>query len=69
MMAVHLELNKLQLTDEFQAKSNTFITRRTRPETLSLDNGGAFKATADWISNLRGSERLHDYKKSPGNLM
>ena len=35
--------------------------RRTRPETLISDNGGDFKATADWIRNLRRSERLHDY--------
>ena len=51
--AVHLELTKSQLADEFQAKLNAFITRRTRPETLISDNGGAFKATADWICNLR----------------
>ena len=61
MRAVHLKLTKSQLADEFQAKLNAFITRRTRPETLISDNGGAFKATADWIRNLRRSERLHDY--------
>ena len=47
MRAVHLELTKSQLVDEFQAKLNAFITRRTRPETLISDGGGAFKATAD----------------------
>ena len=56
MQAVLLELTKSQLADEFQAKLNAFITRRTRPETLISDNGGAFKATADWIRNLRRSE-------------
>ena len=61
MRAVHLELTKSRLADEFHAKLNAFITRRTRPETLISDNGGAFKATADWICNLRRSERLHDY--------
>ena len=61
MRAVHLESTKSQLADEFQAKLNAFITRRTRPETLISDYGGAFKATADWIRNLRRSGRLHDY--------
>ena len=60
MQAVHLELTKLQLADEFQAKLNAFITR-TRPETLTSDNGGAFKATSDWIRNLQRRERLSDY--------
>ena len=53
MRAVHLELTKSQLADEFQAKLNDFITRRARPKTLISDNGGAFKASADWIRNLR----------------
>ena len=61
MRAVHLELTKSQLADEFQAKLNAFIPRRTRPESLISDNGEAFKATADWIRNLRRSERLYDY--------
>ena len=61
MRAVHLELTKSQLADEFQAKLNAFITRRTRPETLISVNGGIFKATADWIRNLRRSEKLHYY--------
>ena len=61
MRAVRLEFTKSQLADEFQAKLNAFITRGTRPETLISDNVGAFKVTADWIRNLRRSERLQDY--------
>ena len=61
MLDVHLELTKSQLADKIKAKLNAFITGRTRPETLISDNGGAFKATADWIRSLRRSERLHDH--------
>ena len=61
MRAIHLELIKSQLANEFQAKLNAFITRRTRPENVISDNGGDFKAIADWIHNLRQSERLHDH--------
>ena len=61
MRAIHLELTKSQLADEFQAKLNAFINRRTRPETLISDNGRAFKATADCIRNPRRSKRLHEY--------
>ena len=61
MPDVHLELTKSQLADKFQAKLNAFISGRTRPETLVSDNGGALKATADWICSLRRSERLHDH--------
>ena len=72
MRAVRLEMTKSQHADEFQAKLNAFITRRTRPETLISDNGGTFRATADWIRNLRQSERFQNYltlQKSPGNLV
>ena len=37
MRAFHLELTKSQLADEFRAKLNAFITRRTRPESLISD--------------------------------
>ena len=61
MRVVHLEVTKSQLADEFISKLNAFITRRTRPETIISDNGGAFKATSDWIRKLRKSEKLQDY--------
>ena len=61
MRAVHLELIKSELADEFRAKLNAFITTSTSPETLISDDGGAFKATADWIHNLRRNERSRDY--------
>ena len=59
--AVHLELTKTQTAEEFQRKLNAFITRKTRPEVIISDNGGAFKSTSEWIKKIRKSEMLHDY--------
>ena len=60
MRAVHLEVTKSQAADEFQMKLNAFITRRTRPECMISDNAQVFKSTANWIRNIRKSEKLQD---------
>ena len=62
--AVHLELAKSQTAEEFQAKLNAFITRKTRPRRIISDNATTFIATAKWIKLIRKSERLHDYLAS-----
>ena len=62
--AVHLELAKSQTAEEFQAKLNAFITRKTRPRRIISDNGTTFIATTKWIKLIRKSERLHDYLAS-----
>ncbi|XP_028415516.1 uncharacterized protein LOC114538581 [Dendronephthya gigantea] len=59
--AVHLELAKTQTAEEFQAKWNSFITRKTRPRKIISDNATTFVATAKWIKQIRKSERLHNY--------
>ena len=62
--AVHLEPAKSQTAEEFQAKLNSFITRKTRPRRIVSDNATTFVATAKWIKLIRKSERLHDYLAS-----
>ncbi|XP_020896007.1 uncharacterized protein LOC110234937 [Exaiptasia diaphana] len=59
--AVHLELTKTQTADELQQKLSAFITRRTRPERIISDNAQTFKATAEWIRQIRKSEALQDF--------
>ena len=59
--AVHLEITRSQTAEEFQRKLNAFITRRTRPERIASDNAATFRATADWIKNIRRSKRFQDF--------
>ena len=59
--ALHLEVTKSQTAEEFKAKLNSFIARRTRPERIVSDNGAAFKTTAAMIKKIRKSEALQDY--------
>ena len=40
---------------------NAFIARKTRPAVIISDNGGAFKATAEWIKQLPKTESLLDF--------
>ena len=61
MRAIHLEVTKSQTAEEFTRKLNAFIARKTRPAVIISDNGGAFKATAEWIKKLRKSESLLDF--------
>ena len=53
MRAIHLEVTKSQTAEEFIRKLNAFIARKTRPAVIISDNGGAFKATAEWIKNCK----------------
>ena len=59
--AVHLERSKSQSAEEFQSKLNLFITRKTRPNLIVLDNATVFKTTAKWIRMIRKSEQLQNY--------
>ena len=59
--AVHLELTKSQTVEEFKAKLNSFITRRTRPTLMISDNAQTFRATASWIRKIRKNEVLQDF--------
>ena len=61
MRAVHLEVAKSQTVGEFQMKLNAIITRRTRPQLMISDNAQVFKSTANWIRNIRKSEKLQDF--------
>ena len=61
MRGVHFEITQTQGADEFKAKLNAFITRKTRPKLLVSDNAQVFKTTANWIRNIRKSESLQDY--------
>ena len=59
--AVHFEVTKSQMVEEFQRKLNSSITRKTRPRLIISDNASVFKATASWIKKIRKSERLQDH--------
>ena len=59
--AVHLEVMKSQMAEEFQRKLNSFIARRTRPRLIISDNTLVFKASASWIKKIQKSERLPDH--------
>jgi hypothetical protein len=59
--AVHLEVTKSQSAEEFQRKLNSFITRKTRPQLIVLDNTAMFKATANWIRKIRKDEVLQNH--------
>ena len=59
--AVHLEVASTQTADEFKSKLNAFISRRTRPRIIILDNAKVCKATADWIKTVRKSKKLQNY--------
>ena len=59
--AVHLEVTRTQMADEFEKKLNALISRRTRPHVIVSDNAGVFNTTADWIRAIRKSEKLHKY--------
>ena len=61
MRAVHLEVTKYQTADEFQMKLNALIPCRTRPQHMISDNAQVFKSTANWIRNIRKSEKLQDF--------
>ena len=61
MRVVHPEVTKSQTADESQMKLNAFITHRTRPQHLISDNAQLFKSTANWIRNIRQSEKLQDF--------
>ena len=66
MRAIHLEVTKSQAAEEFIKKLNEFIARKTRPAVIISDNGGAFKATAEWIRKLRKSESFSRDKRLNG---
>ena len=61
MRGVHFEVTRTQGADEFKAKLNAFITRKTRPKLLISDNAQVFKTTAKWIKGIRKSEKVQDY--------
>ena len=72
MRAAHLELTKSELADDFQAKLNAFITRRTRPETLISDYGGALKLLLIGFAiyhEVKDYRTIWHNKKSSGNLI
>ena len=58
MRAIHLEVTKSRTAEEIIGKLNAFIAGKTRPEVIISDNGGDFKATAEWIKNC---ERVNLY--------
>ena len=59
--AVHLEVTKSQMAEEFQRKLNSFIARKTRPCLIISDNASVFKATASSLKKIRKSKRLQDH--------
>lgn len=59
--AVHLQVTKTQIAEEFQRKLNAFITRKTWPEILISDNASVFKTTAAWIRKIRKDEQLLNF--------
>ena len=61
MRGIRFEVTQTQGADEFKAKLNAFITRKTRPKLLVSDNAQVFNTTANWIKNSRKSESLQDY--------
>ena len=59
--AVHFTTTRTMLASEFIDRLNEFIAARSRPKRMISDNAQTFKATAEFIRNLRKSEELHEY--------
>ena len=59
--ALHFTTTGTMLVSEFIDKLNEFIADRSRPKPMISDNAQTFKATAEFIKNLRKSEELHEY--------
>ena len=59
--AVHFTTTRTMLASEFIDRLNEFIAARSRPKRMISDNAQTFRATAEFIKNLRKSEELHEY--------
>ena len=59
--AVHFTTTRTMLASEFIDRLNEFIAARSRPKRMISENAQTFKATAEFIKNLRKTEELHEY--------
>ena len=64
--AVHFTTTRTMLASEFIDRLDEFIAARSRPKHMISDNAQTFKATAEFIKNVRKSEGLHEYLAEHG---
>lgn len=71
--AVHLEVMKLQMAEEFQRKENFFMATKRRPHIIILDNTSMFlgyckldkEDTEEWETTRPSYERRHQMAVQP----